>query len=307
MSATLLLEQCLNGMQLGIMLFLMSAGLTLVFGIMNLVNLAHGSFYMVGAYLCAFVYASTQSFLLGVLAGLGGALAIGLIAEVLIFRRIYKGDHLDHVLVTFGLTLIFNDLVRLIWGPAALFARVPNFLAGQINLFGLISYPAYRLAIIIVGLAVAVLLYLLLRHTRLGMLIRASASNRTMASALGVNVVVLYALVFTLGAGLAGLAGLMAGPIFTVIPGMGDNVLILAFVVIVVGGLGSVEGAFCAALIIGLIDTLGRSFMKPLFGLFLDRAAADNSAPAIASMLIYILMAIILFLRPQGLFPPKSR
>jgi len=307
MSATLLLEQCLNGMQLGIMLFLMSAGLTLVFGIMNLVNLAHGSFYMAGAYLGAFVYASSQSFLLGVVAGLGGALLIGLIAEFLIFRRIYKGDHLDHVLVTFGLTLIFNDLARLIWGPAALFARVPPFLSGQANIFGLISYPAYRLAIIVVGLAVAALLYVLLRHTRLGMLIRASASNRTMASALGVNVVVLYALVFALGAGLAGLAGLMAGPIFTVIPGMGDNVLILAFVVIVVGGLGSVEGAFCAALVIGLIDTLGRSFMKPLFGLFLERAAADNSAPAIASMLIYILMAIILFFRPQGLFPPKSR
>lgn len=307
MSATLLLEQCLNGMQLGIMLFLMSAGLTLVFGIMNLVNLAHGSFYMAGAYLCAFVYASSQSFLLGVIAGLGGALAIGLIAEFLIFRRIYKGDHLDHVLVTFGLTLIFNDLARLIFGPAALFARVPGFLAGQVNLFGVISYPAYRLAIIAVGLAVAILLYVLLRHTRLGMLIRASASNRTMASALGVNVVVLYALVFALGAGLAGLAGLMAGPIFTVIPGMGDNVLILAFVVIVVGGLGSVEGAFCAALLIGLIDTLGRSFLKPLFALFLERAAADNSAPAIASMLIYILMAVILFFRPQGLFPPKSR
>ncbi|HEV2571104.1 MAG TPA: branched-chain amino acid ABC transporter permease [Beijerinckiaceae bacterium] len=307
MSATLLLEQCLNGMQLGIMLFLMSAGLTLVFGIMNLVNLAHGSFYMAGAYLGASVYAWSQSFLLGVIAGLGGALLIGLIAEFLIFRRIYKGDHLDHVLVTFGLTLIFNDLARLIWGPAALFARVPPFLAGQVNIFGLISYPAYRLAIIVVGLAVAALLYGLLRHTRLGMLIRASASNRTMASALGVNVVVLYALVFALGAGLAGLAGLMAGPIFTVIPGMGDNVLILAFVVIVVGGLGSVEGAFCAALVIGLIDTLGRSFMKPLFGLFLERAAADNSAPAIASMLIYILMAVILFFRPQGLFPPKSR
>jgi branched-chain amino acid transport system permease protein len=303
----LLLEQILNGLQFGVMLFLMSAGLTLVFGIMNLVNLAHGSLYMVGAYLCAWGYAATQSLLFGVLAGLGGALLTGLIVELAIFRRIYGGDHLDHVLATFGITLVLNDLARLIWGPAALFAKVPDFLAGQISVFGAFSYPTYRLAIIAVGLLVAAALYVLLIRTRAGMLIRASASNRVMAGALGVNVTALYSSVFALGAALAGLSGLMAGPIFTVIPGMGDNVLILAFVVIVIGGLGSVEGAFIAAILIGLIDTLGRAFLRPIFATFLERTAADNSAPAVASMLIYILMAAVLFFRPQGLFPPLRR
>jgi branched-chain amino acid transport system permease protein len=307
MNVALVLEQLLNGLQLGVMLFLVSAGLTLVFGIMNLVNLAHGSLYMIGAYLCAWAYASTQSFLFGIAAGLGGAILAGLIIELAIFRRIYAGDHLDHVLATFGLTLILNDLVRFIWGPAALFARVPSFLAGQISILGLFSYPAYRLAIIATGLVVAIGLWILLTRTRAGMLIRAGASNRVMAGALGVNVVALYSMVFALGAALAGLSGLMAGPIFTVIPGMGDNVLILAFVVIVIGGLGSVHGAFVAAVLVGLIDTLGRSFLKPVFASFLDRTAADNSAPAVASMLIYVLMAAVLFFRPQGLFPPQSR
>jgi branched-chain amino acid transport system permease protein len=303
----LILEQLLNGLQLGVMLFLMAAGLTLVFGIMNVVNLAHGSLYMIGAYLCAWAYASTQSFLFGVLAGLVGALLAGLIIELAIFRRLYAADHLDHVLATFGLTLILNDLARFIWGPAALFARVPSFLAGQVSIFGLFSYPAYRLAIIAVGLAVGVSLWVLLTRTRAGMLIRAAASNRVMAGALGVNVVALYSMVFGLGAALAGLAGLMAGPVFTIVPGMGDNVLILAFVVIVIGGLGSVHGAFVAAILIGLIDTLGRSFLKPVFASFLERTAADNSAPAVASMLIYIVMALVLFFRPQGLFPPQRR
>jgi branched-chain amino acid transport system permease protein len=303
----LILEQLLNGLQLGVMLFLMAAGLTLVFGIMNVVNLAHGSLYMIGAYLCAWAYASTQSFLFGVLAGLVGALLAGLIIELAIFRRLYAADHLDHVLATFGLTLILNDQARFIWGPAALFARVPSFLAGQVSIFGLFSYPAYRLAIIAVGLAVGVSLWVLLTRTRAGMLIRAGASNRVMAGALGVNVVALYSMVFGLGAALAGLAGLMAGPVFTIVPGMGDNVLILAFVVIVIGGLGSVHGAFVAAILIGLIDTLGRSFLKPVFASFLERTAADNSAPAVASMLIYIVMAVVLFFRPQGLFPPQRR
>jgi branched-chain amino acid transport system permease protein len=303
----LVLEQLLNGLQLGVMLFLMAAGLTLVFGIMNVVNLAHGSLYMIGAYLCAWAYASTQSFLFGVLAGLVGALLAGLIIELAIFRRLYAADHLDHVLATFGLTLILNDVARFIWGPAALFARVPSFLGGQVSIFGLFSYPAYRLAIIAVGLAVAMGLWVLLTRTRAGMLIRAGASNRVMAGALGVNVVALYSMVFGLGAALAGLAGLMAGPVFTIIPGMGDNVLILAFVVIVIGGLGSVHGAFLAAILIGLIDTFGRSFLKPVFASFLERTAADNSAPAVASMLIYIVMALVLFFRPQGLFPPQRR
>jgi branched-chain amino acid transport system permease protein len=289
------------------MLFLMAAGLTLVFGIMNLVNLAHGSLYMVGAYFCAWSFAATGSLAVGVAAGVLGALIVGVIVEIGVFRRIYSGDHLDHVLATFGLTLILNEAVRFTWGSGALFAKVPAALAGHVSILGLFTYPAYRLAIIVVGILVAIALQILLRRTRLGMLIRAAASNRTMAGALGVNVVALYTAVFALGAALAGLSGLMAGPIFTVIPGMGDNVLILAFVVIVIGGLGSINGAFVGALLVGLIDTLGRSFLKPLFASFLDRTAADNSAPAVASMLIYILMALVLFLRPQGLFPPPKR
>jgi branched-chain amino acid transport system permease protein len=307
MTAALLAEQFLNGVQFGVMLFLMAAGLTLVFGIMNLVNLAHGSLYMVGAYFCAWSFAATGSLAVGVAAGLIGALIVGVIVEVGVFRRIYSGDHLDHVLATFGLTLILNEGVRFVWGSGALFAKVPAALAGHVSILGLFTYPAYRLAIIVVGILVAVALHILLRRTRLGMLIRAAASNRAMAGALGVNVVALYTAVFALGAALAGLSGLMAGPIFTVIPGMGDNVLILAFVVIVIGGLGSINGAFVGALLVGLIDTLGRSFLKPLFASFLDRTAADNSAPAVASMLIYILMALVLFLRPQGLFPPPKR
>ncbi|HVO15815.1 MAG TPA: branched-chain amino acid ABC transporter permease [Alphaproteobacteria bacterium] len=307
MTAALLAEQFLNGVQFGVMLFLMAAGLTLVFGIMNLVNLAHGSLYMVGAYFCAWSFAATGSLAVGVAAGVLGALIVGVIVEIGVFRRIYSGDHLDHVLATFGLTLILNEAVRFTWGSGALFAKVPAALAGHVSILGLFTYPAYRLAIIVVGILVAIALQILLRRTRLGMLIRAAASNRTMAGALGVNVVALYTAVFALGAALAGLSGLMAGPIFTVIPGMGDNVLILAFVVIVIGGLGSINGAFVGALLVGLIDTLGRSFLKPLFASFLDRTAADNSAPAVASMLIYILMALVLFLRPQGLFPPPKR
>ena len=306
-SAVLLLEQGLNGLQLGVMLFLMAAGLTLVFGIMNLVNLAHGSLYTVGAYLCASVFAASKSILLGLLAGIVGALIVGVLVELAVFRRIYDGDHLDHVLATFGITLICNDLVRLIWGPAALFAGIPDILAGQVSIFGVFTYPAYRLAIIAVGLAVAAGLHVLLARTRLGMVIRAGASNRVMAAALGVNVPLLYTLVFGLGAALAGLAGLMAGPVFTVSPGMGDNVLILAFVVIVIGGIGSIRGAFLGALLVGMVDTLGRSFLRPLFATILDRTAADNAAPAVASMLIYIVMALVLFFRPQGLFPLRTR
>jgi branched-chain amino acid transport system permease protein len=306
-TAVLLVEQGLNGLQFGVMLFLMAAGLTLVFGIMNVVNLAHGSLYMLGAYLCAFVFAASGSFLLGVVAALAGSLLVGVLIEMAVFRRIYAGDHLDHVLATFGLTLIFNEIVRMIWGPSALFAAVPGFLAGQVQILPGVNYPAYRLAIIVVGLAVGGLLYVLLNRTRLGMVIRASASNRIMAAALGVDDVVLYTIVFGLGAALAGLSGLMAGPIFAVTPGMGDNVLILSFVVVVIGGIGSIRGAFVAALLVGFADTLGRAFLRPLLATVLARSAADNAAPAIASLLIYVMMALVLFFRPQGLFPPRTR
>ncbi len=303
----LLLEQLLNSLQFAMMLFLMAAGLTLVFGIMNLINLAHGSLYMVGAYVCASVFATTGSFAVGVLAGLAASLAVGVGIEVTTFRTLYKRDHLDQVLATFALTLIFNDLVRLIWGPTALYAAVPAFLAGRVEILPGTPYPGYRLAIIAVGLAVAALLYLVITRTKLGIIIRAGASNRVMAGALGVNIVLLYTIVFAMGALLAGLAGLMAGPLFTVASGMGDSVLILAFVVIVIGGVGSMQGAFIAALLVGFVDTMGRAYLRLLLGQFLAPTAADNAGPALASMMIYIVMAMVLFFRPQGLFPARVR
>ncbi len=307
MQPLLVLEQGLNGIQFGIMLFLMAAGLTLVFGIMNLINLAHGSLYMIGAYLCAAVFKASGSFLVAIVAALAGALVVGVLVEVVVFRTLYRRDHLDQVLATFGLILFFNEMVRIVWGPTALYAAVPGFLAGHLEILPGAPYPAYRLAIILVGLLVAFLLYVLVARTRLGMLIRAGASNRVMVGALGVNVALLYTVVFGLGAVLAALAGLMAGPIFTVESGMGENVLILAFVVIVIGGIGSIRGAFIAALLVGVVDTMGRAFLRPLFATFMAPAAADNAGPAVASMLIYILMATVLFVRPQGLFPPRVR
>jgi branched-chain amino acid transport system permease protein len=307
MTPLLVLEQVLNGVQFGVMLFLMAAGLTLVFGIMNLVNFAHGSIYMIGAYLSAATYLHTHSYALAVLAALGGSLAVGIAIEIVVFRRLYARDHLDQVLATFGLILFFNEMVRIVWGDTALYAAVPHFLDGRVTIFPGMTYPLYRLAIIVVGFAVALFLYLLVMKTRLGMLIRAGASNRTMVGALGVNIALLYTLLFGLGAMLAALSGLLAGPVFSVTAGMGDGILILAIVVIVIGGIGSIRGAFLAALLIGLVDTLGRVFLRPALGAFLSRTAADNAGPALASMLIYILMACVLYFRPQGLFPPRAR
>jgi len=303
----LFLEQCLNGLQFGLLLFLLAAGLTLVFGIMDMVNLAHGSLYMVGAYVAAASFAATGSFLLGLAAALAAAIIVGIAVEIVVFRTLYARDHLDQVLATFGLILFFNEMVRILWGSTALYMRVPDFLNGRVELLPGSPYPTYRLAIIAVGLAVALLLYLLIARTRIGMLIRAGAANRVMLGALGVNVRILYTLVFALGAALAALAGVMAGPIFTVESGMGENVLILAFVVIVIGGIGSIRGAFVAALIVGIVDAVGRAYLRPLLGALMSRAAADNAGPALASMLIYILMAAVLFVRPQGLFPPRGR
>jgi branched-chain amino acid transport system permease protein len=304
---TQVLEQLLNGAQFGVMLFLMAAGLTLIFGIMNLINLAHGSLYMVGAYAAAASFAATGSFALALLAALAAAVVVGLAIEIGIFRTLYAREHLDQVLATFGLILFFNELVRMIWGSTALYMEVPPLLAGHVALLSGNPYPTYRLVIIAVGLAVALALHLLLAHTRIGMLIRAGAANRAMLGALGVNVSLLYTVVFALGAALAALAGAMAGPIFTVEAGMGDGVLILAFVVIVIGGIGSLRGAFIAALLVGVVDAMGRAFLRPLLGSLMSHAAADNAGPALASMLIYILMAAILIVRPQGLFPPRGR
>jgi branched-chain amino acid transport system permease protein len=306
MDPLLLLVQGLNGLQLGVMLFLMAAGLTLVFGIMNIVNLAHGSLYMLGAYFAAAFQEWTGSFVLAVLLALPATAAVGLLVEVVAIRTLYSRDHLDQVLATFGLILFFNELVRLVWGKAARYMALPAALGGHVQLVPGVRYPLYRLAIVAVGLAVAVFLYLLITRTRIGMLIRAGASNRTMVGALGVNIRLLFTLVFGLGAALAGLAGVMAGPILSIESGMGEPILILTFVVIVIGGIGSVRGAFVAALLVGLVDTMGRAFLPPLLLAVLPPQAANQAGPALASMLIYILMAGVLAFRPEGLFPART-
>ena len=302
----LFIEQLLNGLQLGITLFLMSAGLTLVFGIMQVINLAHGSFYMIGAYVGATVTARTGSFILGILAALPAAALAGMLVEALVIRRLYKKDHLDQVLATFGLIMFFNELTRIIWGRQPLFMDVPPWLAGSIELIPGVPYPVYRVAVIVVGIMVGVLLYLLFTRTRLGMQIRAGASNRVMAGALGVNIRLLYTLVFGLGTLLAGLAGVMAGPILAVESGMGESILILTFVVIVIGGIGSIRGALVGSLLVGLVDTLGRAFLPTLLRLFLSAAYADGVAASLASMSIYILMAAVLVCRPRGLLPAHA-
>jgi branched-chain amino acid transport system permease protein len=306
MNFVLIAEQTLNGLQLGVMLFLMAAGLTLVFGIMNLVNLAHGALYMVGAYLTTYFYQQTGSFALGVLLGLAGTLAVGIVTELVALRTLYDRDHLDQVLATFGLILFFNELVAILWGRAAIYATLPQALSGHVELFADLRYPLYRLTIIGIGLAVAAALWFVVARTRLGMLIRAGASNRTMVGALGVNIRLLYTIVFGVGAALAGLAGLLSGPIYVVQPGMGELILIQVFVVIVIGGIGSIRGAFAGALIVGMVDTMGRAFLRPLLSTMLSPSAADTAGPAIASMLIYLLMAVVLAFRPAGLFPARG-
>jgi branched-chain amino acid transport system permease protein len=303
----LLIEQALNGVQLGLLLFLVAAGLTLIFGIMDVVNLAHGSFYMMGAYFAATAIAWTGSVVAGIALALAASLVLGIAVEMIAMRRLYGRDHLDHVLGTFGLILFFNELVRLVWGPAGLSIALPPWLSRSVEIIDGVPYPAYRLAIVAVSLVVVVFLYVLVMHTRIGMLIRAGASNREMISALGINIKLLYTLVFGLGAALAGLAGLMQAPILTVQIGMGENVLILAFVVIVIGGIGSIRGAFVAALFVGLVDTAGRAYIPDLLRLTLSSKGASSAGPAVSSMLIYLLMAAVLVFRPEGLFPAARR
>ncbi len=302
MSAVLVIEQLLNGLQLGIMLFLMSAGLTLIFGVMGLINLAHGSLYMVGAFAAAAVAGTTGSFLLGLAAALAAAAAAGALVEVTVIRRLYDRDHLDQVLATFALILIFSEGTRWLFGSFPLFLDIPDALRGPASLpFG-IAYPRYRLAIILAGLAVAAGLFLLIAKTRIGMRIRAGEADREMIAALGVDISKLYTLVFALGAALAGLAGALVGAIQSVQVGMGEPVLILAFVVIVIGGIGSIRGAFVASILVGLTDTLGRFLLPIAFGAFLDPSQANLIGTALASMAIYILMAAVLVVRPTGLF-----
>ncbi len=303
----LIIIQTLNGLQLGLLLFLVASGLTLVFGILDFVNLAHGSLYMLGAFICASFTFLLGNFLWAVLLALPVTAVIGFVVERVLARPLYDRDHLDHVLGSFGLILIIDTLAHVIWGPAGIAVPLPDWLDGQTQLGATLVIPTYRLLIIAAGLAAAAGLFWMVNHTRLGMLIRAGASNRTMVSALGVDIQTLFALVFALGAALAGLAGMLIAPITEASIGMGNNVIITAFVVIIVGGIGSMKGAFIAALLIGLIDTLGRSFLDDLFKLLMSAEAAETSAPAISAMLIYLLMALVLGFRPQGLFPPKTR
>jgi len=299
----LLAEQVLNGAQFGIMLFLLAAGLTLVFGIMGLINLAHGSLYMIGAFAAAWAGNATGSFLVALLAGMAAAAMIGMTVEAAVLRRLYARDHLDQVVATFGLILFFNEAATMLFGRQPLFARMPPWLAGSVELLPGVPYPAYRLAIIAVGLLVALGLYLLVARTRLGMLIRAGNSDREMVRALGVDIGLIYTLVFGLGALLAGLAGVMAGPLFSVQVGMGEQVLILTFVVIIIGGIGSVRGAFIGALLVGMVDTLTRAFLPGLLKLVLSTSDADAIGNGVSSMAVYLLMAAVLLWRPRGLFP----
>ncbi len=301
------IEQCLNGIQLGMLLFLLAAGLTLIFGIMDLVNLAHGSLYMIGAYFAATFAAWTDSFVAGAALALVATLVVGMALEVVAIRKLYGHDHLDHVLGTFGLILFFNDLVRWIWGPAGMTLPLPSEMLTAVQVLPGVYYPAYRLVIIVATLVVALLLYILVMRTRIGMLIRAGASNREMVGALGVNIKLLYTLVFGLGAALAGFAGLMQAPILTVQIGMGENILILAFVVIIIGGIGSIRGAFVAAMLVGLIDTIGRAFMPDLVRSVVGANAGSSAGPALSSMIMYLLMAVVLVFRPEGLFPAARR
>ena len=305
MSLVLIAEQILNGLQFGIMLFLMSAGLTLIFGVMGLINLAHGSLYMIGAFIAAAVASATGSFILALVAALSAAALAGAIVEMTIIRKLYNRDHLDQVLATFALILIFSEGTRWVFGSFPLYLDVPAYLQGAVTLPGGIQYPLYRITLIVFGLIIGAGLGLLITKTRIGVQIRAGENDREMISALGVNISKLYTFVFALGAALAGLAGALVGAIQSVEVGMGEPVLILAFVVIVIGGIGSVKGALIGSILVGLTDTLGGIFLPKLFGLFMDLATATNVGSSIASMSIYILMSIVLVWRPTGLFGQK--
>lgn len=301
----LVLEQALNGLQFGLMLFLLAAGLTLVFGIMDMINLAHGSLYMIGAYIAASVAEKSGSFLLAVFVAIATTAVLGAILEMALLRRLYRRDHLSQVLATFALILISNEVVRIIWGDQPVMLAMPEALSGPLE-FGGFIYPTYRLIIVGVGLAAAAALYWLVAMTRLGMWVRAGASNLEMAQAMGVNVRWLFTLVFAIGAGLCALAGALLGPLLAVQVGMGESILILAFVVIVIGGIGSIRGALVGSLIVGIVDTLGRALLPTLLRENFSTEIAASLGPALASILIYLLMAAILFWKPEGFFPART-
>lgn len=306
MTITLFLEQAFNGLQAGITLFLIAAGLTLVLGVMGFVNLAHGAQVMIGAYAATALTTLTGNFFLGVLLAIPLTFAIGYVLEILIIQHLYRRDHMEQVLATFGLILFFNEAIRIGFGPASLYSNLPASLSGFVDILPGTPYPVFRVIIIAVGIICAMLIHFLVAHTRLGALVRAGASNPSMVAALGVNIKLLFRLIFAMAAVFAGLAGMMLGPLTSVEPGMGEPLLILALVVIIIGGIGSVRGAFIAAILIGIVDTLGRVFVPVLLRNIMEQSAADGAGPALASMLIYILMAIILLVKPTGLFPPKG-
>jgi len=307
MNFPFVLEQLLNGVQFGLMLFLLAAGLTLVFGIMDLINLAHGSLYMLGAYMMVTFMGLTNSFPAAILLALSATALVAMLLEVAVIRRLYQRDHLAQVLATFGLILCINEAVRWLWGPHQISLDVPRALGGSVSIASGLAYPEYRLAIIVLGLAVAAGLFLLVNKTRLGMLIRAGASNRMMATALGVNIKWLFTAVFGVGAALCALAGAVLGPLLSISVGMGESIIILAFVVVVIGGIGSIRGALVGALLVGLTDTLGRAFLPGLFRAVMSRSElADSLSSAGASILIYVIMAAVLVWRPSGLFPARS-
>ena len=305
MTGVLVLEQALNGLQFGLMLFLLAAGLTLVFGIMDMINLAHGSLYMVGAFLAAWLAGLTGSFVAGVVLAIPATAVLGMLLEATLLRTLYARDHLSQVLATFALILIINESVRMIWGTD-LPLSAPQALSGPVELIPGLLYPSYRLVIIVVGAVLAVLLYLLVARTRLGALVRAGASNRDMAMAMGVDIKHLFTAVFGIGAALCAVAGALLGPLFAVQVGMGESILILAFVVIVIGGIGSIRGALFGSLLVGMVDTFGRTLLPELFGLFLPPQLASATGPAISSVIVYLLMAVVLFIKPQGLFPARG-
>jgi branched-chain amino acid transport system permease protein len=301
----LIVEQLLNGLQFGLMLFLLAAGLTLVFGVMDMINLAHGSLYMVGAFLAAWLVSVSGSFVAGVLGAIVLTAAFGMLLETTLLRTLYVRDHLSQVLATFALILILNDGVKMVFGTD-LPLSAPDALAGPVQLLPGLSYPAYRLLILAVGLAIAAAMYVLVARTRLGALVRAGAANRVMTEAMGVNVKRLFTAVFGIGAGLCAVAGALLGPLLAVQVGMGENILILAFVVIVIGGIGSIRGALIGSILVGCVDTLGRTLLQQLFREFLPPQWASAAGPAIASIAVYVFMAVVLAIRPQGLFPARA-
>lgn len=306
MDSTFVIEQLINGVGYGLMLFLLAAGLTLVFGVMDTMNLAHGTLFMFGAYIAATVHEHSHSFIAAVLSAVVVTVAIGALMETVLMRRLYRRNHLNQVVATFGVILLADDLVKWLWGAAPIMAPTPAALSGPVQLMAELPYPSYRLLILAAGIAAALLLYVVVNHTRLGMLVRAGASDRPMAELMGVRVQSVFTVVFVLGAALAGVAGALMGPLTAVQIGMGEAILIPALVVIVIGGIGSVRGAFVAALLVGLVDTAGRAFVPPALRAVMPPALAADVGPALAGIAMYVLMAAILCFKPRGLFPARG-